>query len=115
MFFDKADIQIYQNSIYSCNVDSIICDQFKQILGDISMTKQELKKLATDFVYERTLKASSSSLIIMTLWIITHSIYLNYLFNEKEEENVEESKKYDKNQIDDKNQLDENFVEVSNE
>lgn len=89
LYFDKSDAQVYQNAIVSCQVDSFICDQFKQTIGDISMSKSELKKLVTEYVNERTIKASSNSLLIMTFWIIMHSIYLNYLLNDHEEEKVE--------------------------
>lgn len=102
IFYDRSSSLAYQNSIVSCTVDSIICDQFKQTIGDISMQNNELKLLVVKYIQERTINASIKSLIIMTVWIIIHSIYLNYLFNDDE-------KKYNKAETD----VDENLDDIS--
>lgn len=92
VFFNKTDIQVYQNSIVLCNTDQVLCDQFKQTIGDITMPKKELQNLATKYVQKRTVLAARKSLLITVSWIIIHSIFLNYLFHKNDDSIVQYNK-----------------------
>lgn len=73
--------RVYTKTIDTCHYDEIVCDQFKQTIGDIDMSKEELKEKVVNYVTERSLNIGSSILTCVTAWLISQCVMMYYIFD----------------------------------
>lgn len=72
--------RVYTRTIDTCQYDDIICDQFKQTIGDIEMSKEELRDKVRIYVNDRSLNIGTSILMSVTAWLISHCVMMYYVF-----------------------------------
>ncbi|OHT13885.1 hypothetical protein TRFO_15917 [Tritrichomonas foetus] len=98
--YETESKNIYHNSILFCKTDQILCDQFKQTIGDIGMKNNELQHLADQYTKSRTINASKNLMIYSMVWLIFQILSIYIVFGDDTRNVLEGTQKEDEIEID---------------
>jgi hypothetical protein len=87
----ELNARVFSTAIAQCSFEAILCDQFKQAIGDIDMGPDQLRPRVERYVHGRTAVIGRQLIAALGIWLVLHAAVVFTVFGGPDAKPLEES------------------------